>query len=197
MRIGKIEALKKTPPESVNFAELSDYQAFHINSELLELPPDYVTADLQGVSEPAVLRPIFHAFNDVTGQKLDEGYIDAMIGHEGEHWRAARALGAIAGRIVVRVTVADVIDDKKIFGVQPFTRPEDFRTTKLGHAAMTARPKSLSETDIDALSRMGYPNIFDLVKKIIEHNDNSGEGQIYPIPLMLDREQAEKIFLHK
>jgi hypothetical protein len=190
-----IDAQIVTPPEVVNLAELSDNQILDINPRLIELPPNLVAADLHNETSVDVLRPIAHAFNDVTGQKLDESWIDAMIQHEGEHWAAGQALGATAGRLVVKVSVADVIDGKTVFGVQPFTRPENFSTTKLGHAAMTARPKTLSPSDMQDLAQMGYGNVFDLTKKIIEHNDRVEEAKAYPIPFMLDREKALRILL--
>lgn len=182
-----------TPPEVVNLAELDDDHILNINSEAIELPPNLITSDLHNGLGIDALRPITYAFNDVTGQELGEDWIDSMIQHEGEHWNAAQTLGAKAGSLVVRATVADVEDGKTIFGLQPFTRAENFSTTKLGHAAMKARPKTLSATDMHDLAQMGYSNIFALTKRIIERNDGVDEANAYPIPFMLNREKALRI----
>ncbi len=182
-----------TPPEVVNLAEQPDDYMLNINPEFFEFPADYITADITGKDQPDVLRPIFHAFNKVTGQKLSEEYINDMIEHEGQHWAAAQTLGATAARIVVQVSVSEVIDGKQIFAVQPFLRDEGYTTTKLGHAATIARPKLLSESDRMHLQEIGYPNIFELGQKIMAHNDK-GEGPAYPLPLMLDQEKAKLIF---
>ena len=177
-------------PQEHRIATLGDADILTVNKEFIELPPDYVTAELSGVSGMDALRPMVHAFNEVTGQDVDEGWIDEMIRHEGEHWGAAQALGATAGRLVLRVSVADVEEGKKTFGIQPFTRTEDFTTTRLGHGALTARPQKLSETDMRDLYNMGYPNVFQLIQKLVDHNANTDESGAYPLPFMMDQAKA-------
>lgn len=177
-------------PEEQRIATLGDRDTLTVNKEFIELPPDYVTAELSGVSGMDVLRPMVHAFNEVTGQDVDESWIDEMIQHEGEHWGAAQALGATAGRLIVQVSVSDVIDGKKTFGVQPFTRTENFTTTRLGYGALTARPQKLSKTDMRDLYYMGYPNVFQLTQKIVDHNANADQSDAYPLPFMMDQAKA-------
>gem|GEM_PF-4919713 len=182
-----------TPTESVNMADLSDDYTINNNVDYIELPPDHVAVDLSDTAGTELLRPMYHAFNDVTGQLISEDYIDSMVQHEGEHWRAAQTLGATTGRLVLKVSVAETVDNQQIFSVQPFMRTESFTTTKLGLAAITARPKTMSETDRNYLVAMGYPDIFALTKKIIEHNDASSPDDQYPLPFMFTKEQALRI----
>lgn len=186
-----------TMVESMNnyaqYADEPDNHPITFNAELLPDASNEITTD---IALPSGLRNIIETYVDVTGTKLVDGYIDYAERHENQHFSAAQHLGAKAARVGIRVVTIQPENGAAQTVIQPFLRLQNFQTTKLGMALVSAYPLPPSKGDTIDVGAFGYSGVDELAEIATRRNiaRRRKRDQFYPVPLSAGTGEHSKSF---
>ena len=164
----------------------SIYTALHDqpDSALVKfVPADEVYPSEVIAKEPtrAELGALVCAYFDIMGIRPDEAMIDAFYGHESQHLKIARHLGAVGSKMGISLhLIPKVGGSEPVHSMHPFIEIGQLETTKLGVALITSYPEELSDGDKCDLAAMGYEDVSDVAQRLIRL-----PGEPYPLPLAL------------
>ena len=88
---------------------------------------------------------------------INEESLEETFRHEARHIKAAYMLGAETVRFGIQV-VNYALEYTKGLTFRPFTRPANFKTTKLALACMAIAPDTPSLGDLEIVKALGYAN---------------------------------------
>jgi len=189
----RVEIAVRNAPMTLEFVESTndlsfftdkddDYQ-LHLNRQNFADLPNEVSFDIK---ERESLREVLDAYGQVVGSPLSREYVEYAQRHELQHFDAARALGAVAARVGIRIFNVTPHGHESQLTVQPYMRVHDFRTTKFGAALVSAYPIPPSRGDEMDIKSYGYSGVEELADMAMSRNrarKNPASEQFYPVPL--------------
>lgn len=164
------------------YADRPDDYQIHFNRETLPDADNEVTFE---TAHERHLTLLLGAFSEVTGVALDRSYVDYAARHERQHFDAAKHLGATWAKVGIRIVNEQPVGQGSQLVVQPFIRIQDFKTSKLGHALVSAYPMPPSKGDRMDIADYGYSGIDELADLAMRRNSRrtSPQDRFYPVPL--------------
>lgn len=179
-----------------SFADKNDDFEVHLHPRLLPDEPNEISFD---VTEGNLsIEAIINSYADVIGvpRSKYKANIEYMERHESEHWQAAQHLGSTSCHFGVRLYRIEFANDESAYGILPFSRHINFKTTKLGAALISAYPMPPSRGDCRSVLEYGYSGVDELAEIAIKRNRDrrSPHGQFYPVPLSAKTRRFRKIF---
>lgn len=166
------------------FTDKDDDYEICLNTSRHYDDPNEVSVD---ADIPSGLRALYEIYIDVTGTRLGREVIEYAERHERQHLVAAKYLGATAARLGVRIyEVQQQGASEVITTLQPYSKIQNFKTTKLGAALVSAYPLPPAKGDIIDVGNYGYSGVDELAEIAARRNrarKDLATEQFYPVPL--------------
>lgn len=177
-----------------SFTDKDDDYPIHLNQHEFPDLPNEVTLD---IDSDMPLKKLFDAYVKITDYSLSQEYRDYAQRHEGQHFDAAKMLGALSARVGVRIFNVSTPEKESQLTIQPFLRVQDFKTTKLGAALVSGYPIPPSNGDQIDIKMYGYSGIEELAYIAMSRNGARKDPQVdqfYPVPLGVGTSVGTRIF---
>lgn len=115
---------------------------------------------------------------------FDEGYMDYVLEHEGDHADAFRSMDHSADPFYILAFEGIAKDDEPpIIDLTPMTLVENTSLSKIELATACIFPTKPSDGDQEHIRIMGYKDEQDIIDRIIANNNRSGiGGRDLPLP---------------
>lgn len=164
------------------FADKDDDYEVHFDRESLPDADYQVTID---ASETVNLRKLLEAYADITGNALNQDYVEYTERHERLHFVAAKYLGAVSARAGILIERLEQPGRASRLSALPFLKLPNFKTTKLGAALILGYPLPPSPGDMVDIKAYGYSGIEEIADIAMRRNiaRKNASGLFYPVPL--------------
>lgn len=145
-----------------------------LNTEFTERPDRVYVRNLEELGELCTVAEEL-MWSDPESDEF-RAYVEETLEHEGQHYAAARQLGAKEHRFGVGFVRVD--GELEYY---PFFQGGDMQINKLGAAALAGAPYDPSEGDLDSMLQLGYEDPSEVAECIEAFNARGGyDGD--PIP---------------
>ncbi len=116
----------------------------------------------------------------VIGSQADEDFIDVTVRHEGQHFKAARLIGASNVRFGLQI--ATLNQDTGVF-FMPHVQSICHGKTALQIASVSAYPIDPSPGDVEMVRSFGFESVEELAEVAIWSNERNASRFFAPVPL--------------
>ena len=143
-------------------AEVDDGFPVIVNDDREIIPP--FTIVVASPEDLATLYDEFDQFLSFNGiGSIPKSLRDKEVAHETQHAEGARLLGATVMRF--QLGIVGFSPETRALAFQVGYRAQNFHTTRLGLAIVTAYPEYRSQGDLNLIANLGYAGVEDVTKR--------------------------------